>query len=236
MKRILSKRPGPRSSFLVKSVMLGVGTLLLLSSPALAAWVAPHTLASQLGLRSINRTFRVNDAGEPLDGPVVPRQIVSVASLAGLHAVAPSLEPGTWVMYDIELGPSWTHTPPEEKARPYRSMRWFVNAARGYGFVAVLAPGRAYMERGAKRDADAFVAQVQGIRDPVKYRRAVCAVVAEFDGPVYAELSANGKPSNDADGLMRKYRAGRACTRRFALWWLGEEEQLTVAQDFLARV
>jgi hypothetical protein len=196
-------------------------------------WVAPHALASQLAHRditSINRTFRTDGSGAPLDGRVRRGQIVSVASLNGLHTVAPSLEPGTWVMYDIER---WKHTPKAEQAEPFKSMGLFVSAARSYGLVAVLAPaGKDWRERGARRNADVFLAQVQKITDPATYRRRLCEIVRRFRGPVYGELSANGRPGHDTDGLVRQWRAGRSCTSRFALWG----RDAGVIRRFLRRV
>jgi hypothetical protein len=183
------------------------------------AWVAPHALAKRLehrNITSVNRTFRTDGSGAPLDGRIRRGQIVSVASLDGLHTVAPTLEPGTWVMYDIER---WAHTPKSEQATPFRSMGRFVTAARSYGFVAVLAPaGKEWMDRGANRDADVYVAQVQKITDPATYRRRLCQIVRRFRGPVYGELSANGRPGHGTDGLLRQWRAGRSCTSKFALW------------------
>jgi hypothetical protein len=135
-------------------------------------------------------------------------------------------------MYDIE---AWQYTPPAEQAAPFRSMRWFVAAARGYGFVAVLAPaGALWRDRGAYRDADVYLAQVQNILDPARYRAKVCMIVERFGGPVYAELSANNRPGHDATGLMRQWRAGQACTSRFAVWgW--DPAHVMVLQDFLTR-
>ena len=184
----------------------------MLTLTLLPGWISPHDLQQQLvkPATPVNRTFR-----DGIDGPVQPGQIVSVASLAGLHDVAPTLEPGTWVMYDVER---WSFTPAEERAAPYRSMRRFVTAARGYGMVAVLAPGHAFRERAARRDADMFVAQVQAITDPERYRDAVCRLARRFDGPLYAELTANGRPGHRARDLYRQWRAGRRCTRLFALW------------------
>jgi hypothetical protein len=111
----------------------------------------------------VNRTFR----GEQLDGPVQPGQIVSVASIDQAPETSLTLEPRTWVMYDIER---WSFTPVEEQNRPYRSMRRFVAAVRGYGMVAVLAPGRAFRARGARQDVDVFLAQ-QAITAPAAVPR-----------------------------------------------------------------
>jgi hypothetical protein len=227
---------------LVRRALGSVGFLVVLgliteSGVARAAtrpdWVAPHTLATQVAhpdITSVNRTFRTNGSGAPIDGPVRRGQIVSVASLDGLHTVAPTLEPGTWVMYDIER---WKHTPKAEQAEPFRSMGRFVSAARSYGFVAVLAPaGRDWRERGARREADVFLAQVQKITDPATYRKRLCEIVRRFRGPVYGELSANGRPGHGTPGLVRLWRAGRSCTSKFALW--GRDAD--VIRRFLRRV
>lgn len=211
-----------------------------LSGTALAgpnpSWVAPHALVVQLertDFVSVNRTFRRDGTGGTLDGPIEPGQIVAFASLDALRTVAPTLAPGTWVMYDLER---WGFSPEIEQAAPFRSMRRFVTAARGYGLVAVLAPSGLYRDRAANLDADVFLAQVQNILDPVKYRAKVCDIAERFRGPVYAELTANGKPGHDARGLLRQWRAGKACTSRFALWGKDSPATLAVAQDFLSRV
>lgn len=215
--RLIRNRPVPRLPFLSRLWILGGGTFLLLApvpleAAAMPAWISPHALASQVPyeMSSVNRTFRLT-----WDGDIQPGQVVSVASIAGLDEVAPNLTPGAWVMYDIER---WEFTPLAEQAQPYRAMRSFVRRARAYGFRAILAPGWEFRKRGARRDADAFVAQVQRVEDPAKYRAEVCRLAADFDGPLYAELAANGKPGHDATGLYRQWRAGRACTQRFAVW------------------
>jgi hypothetical protein len=133
-------------------------------------------------------------------------------------------------MYDLER---WGFSPPSEQAAPFRSMRRFVTAARGYGLVAILAPGGIYRDRAANLDADAFLAQVQNITDPARYQATVCDIAERFDGPVIAELAANGKPGHHARGLLRQWRAGKACTSRFALWGKDSPALLAVAQEFL---
>ena len=196
-------------------------------------WATPHALVVQLegaDFVSVNRTFRRNVVGGPLDGPIEPGQIVGFASLDGLIAAAPTLAPGTRVMYDLER---WGFSPESEQAEPFRSMRRFVTTARGYGFIAILAPGGFYRDRAANLDADAFLAQVQNIMDPARYWEKVCDISERFRGPVYAELTANGRPGHDATGLMRQWRAGKACTSRFALWGKDSAASLAVAQEFL---
>ena len=206
------------------------GTAIALPNPP---WVTPHALVVQLegaDFVSVNRTFRRNGAGEPLDGPLESGQIVGFASLDGLTTAAPTLAPGTRVMYDLER---WGFSPESEQAAPFRSMRHFVTTARGYGFIAILAPGGFYRDRAANLDADAFLAQVQNIIDPARYREKVCDIAERFRGPVYAELTANGRPGHDATGLLRQWRAGKACTSRFALWGKDSAASLDVAQEFL---
>lgn len=198
-------------------------------------WIAPQVLASRLwrfDVRSVNRTYRTDGSGAPLDGPIERGQIVSFVSLDGLHSIAPSLIRGTWVMYDIER---WSHTPKSEQAKPFRSMQRFVDAARSYGFVAVLAPGREWRDRGANQEADVFLAQVQKLLDPAKYRAKVCELARRFDGPLYAELTANGEPGHDVAGLMRQWRAGRLCTSRFALWGKTDPSNVGILRQFLDR-
>ena len=197
----------------VRAVLLSMGVVLATPVVAGAHWISPRELQQQLlePVTPINRVFRE----EQMDGPVEPGHIVSVPSLAKFEEVAPTLAPGTWVIYDIER---WAYTPPEEQAQPYLSMRRFVTAARGYGFVAVLAPSRAFQLRGARRDADVFLAQVQAIEDPALYRARVCKLKRLFGGPLFAELTANGQPGHTARALYRQWEAGRRCTRHFALW------------------
>jgi hypothetical protein len=133
-------------------------------------------------------------------------------------------------MYDLER---WGFSPASEQAAPFRSMRQFVTIARGDGLVPILAPGAIYRHRAANLDADAFLAQVQNIMDPVRYRATVCDITRRFDGPVYAELTANG---HTARGMFRQWRAGKACTSRFALWAKDSPQPLAVAQEFLRLV
>jgi hypothetical protein len=199
-------------------------------------WATPHALVVQLegaDFASVNRTFRRNGTGGPIDGPIEPGQIVGFASLEALRETAPTLAPGTRVMYDLER---WGFSPLSEQAAPFRSMRHFVAAARGYGLVPILAPGGFYRDRAANLDADVFLAQVQNIMDPARYRAKVCDIAERFDGPVIAELAANGKPGHNARGLFRQWRAGKACTSRFALWGKDAPGPLAVAQEFLRLV
>jgi hypothetical protein len=226
---------------LKRTVLVGfVVAWVLLSDAALARanppWTTPHALVVQLkeaDFVSVNRTFRRNGVGEQLDGPLVPRQIVGFASLDALRTAAPTLAPGTRVMYDLER---WGFSPEIEQEAPFRSMRQFVTIARRYGLIAILAPGGFYRDRAANLDADVFLAQVQNIMDPVQYRAKVCDIAERFDGPVYAELSANGEPGHGVRGLFRQWRAGKACTSRFALWGKDSPTTVAVAQDFLSLV
>jgi hypothetical protein len=218
--------------FVVAWVFLN-GTAIAWADPP---WATPHALVVQLegaDFASVNRTFRRNGTGGPIDGPIQPGQIVGFASLETLRATGPTLAPGTRVMYDLER---WGFSPLREQAAPFRSMRQFVSAARSFGLVPVLAPGGFYRDRAANLDADAFLAQVQNIMDPARYRAKVCEIAEGFDGPVIAELAANGKPGHTARGLYRQWRAGKACTSRFALWGKDAPAPLAVAQEFLRLV
>ena len=222
------------------ALALFVASLVFLNGTAIAVpnppWATPHVLVVQLegaDFASVNRSFRRNAAGGPIDGPIQPGQIVGFASLGALGDIGPSLAPGTRVMYDLER---WGFSPLNEQAAPFRSMRQFVAAARGYGLVPILAPGGFYRDRAANLDADAFLAQVQNIMDPSRYRAKVCEIAERFDGPVIAELAANGKPGHNARGLFRQWRAGKACTSRFALWGKDAPAPLAVAQEFLRLV
>jgi hypothetical protein len=195
-------------------------------------WFAPRCAAGRLKhpLREVNRTFRFNEDCMPTDGPIQPGQIVSVASLQGLQDVAPSLEAGTWVMYDIE---GWAFTPTEEKDAPQASMRRFVTLAREMGFRAMLAPAAKWRDRAARLPADAFLAQVQNIVDPEQYGAKVCELNHRFTGRYfYAELTARHL---SAQRMLLQYEAGRACAGGFALWG-SRPEHISVLNKFLTQV
>jgi len=217
------------------AVLVFAGVLAPAAAQA-AEWRSPSELAVKLGagVVQVNRTFRFDEeTGASLDGPIVAGQIVAFGSIEGLREIGPTLEPGTWVMYDLE---HWRYSTEAEIAEPYLAMRRFVDEARALGLFAILAPGRSFRDRAANRDADAFHAQVQAIMDPDKYRETVCEIAAAFDGPVVAQISANNREGHTVEGLLRQYRAGLACTDRFALWGGRTPETLAVAVEFTRRV
>ena len=210
------------------------GLVVLAPAAQAVEWRSPVQL--QLGdpVVYINRSFRMDDFGQPADGPVLPGQIVSFGSVVGLRDLGPSLETGTWVMFDLER---WPHTTDWEQTHPLRAMRRFVREAHRMGFRAILAPSGHFRDRAMGLRADAFHAQVQHQHDPANYRAKVCAITRAFDGPVIAQLTANlSHPGHSVEELMRQYRAGLTCTDRFAMWGGIETEPLAVAHDFMARV
>jgi hypothetical protein len=211
-----------------------VGALLCPPAAQAVEWRSPVTLATRIKtpVIGINRTFRVDEEGNPLDGPVLPGQVVGFGSIEGLREVGPTLTPGTWVMYDPE---EWRFTMRWELVHPYRSMRWFVAEARAMGLLAILAPGAKFRDRAARLDADAFHAQVQKLYPDV-YRSTLCAITRKFDGPVIAQVSSNTRVGSTVEGMLRQYRAGRVCTDQFAVWWVEGYRTLAVAREFLLRV
>jgi hypothetical protein len=223
-----------KTAALVVSLVVFIGTGTVANA---ATWIVPQSFANNIDahgvvLTTTNRTFR-----DPEDGGWRPEQVLQFASLTALKAeiAAGTIPAGTTVMYDLE---AWMFSPADELARPYRSMRRFVMAARADHLVAALAPGGALRDRAARLDCDLFMAQIQNVIDPASYRVAVRRIADRLHPgtQMIAQLSANDRGGHTTAGLYAQWRAARRYSDGFSLWYGNGENLVQTASDFLALV
>lgn len=214
--------------------------LLSVGSAASASWMVTNTVAAPAEAAGI-----VVDSGQRIwmtfraPGVVPPAGYVwSYASLAEFRKAAPSIPPGSTVMYDLE---SWRFSPIPERHDPFRSMRRFASTAHAYGLKMGLCPSMRFLPEGAfhtdaalRVKADWFLIQLY-IPGGTDLARQVHHIVRGFVGPVYFKLAAI--PSHDLGYLLRQWRTVRRWTPNFVVWGGRAREPASVADavEFLKR-